>query len=377
MSTASSLWRVGIVGVGGRRAEALAAGLQIHDSSTIYAVCDLREDILEEAAVTWGASEQYTSYEQLLTESGVDAVVLVTPPSLHGEQARNALRNDVHVLSEVPAVVSLDGARELVSASGATDATYMMAENINYIRDFVVVRELVAAGQFGDVYYAESSNLVDARPWLDDTAWRRDSLLGRNGITYPTHQLGPILQWFSGDRISEVHCTGTGHHYADADSQPFEQEDTTIMFGRTSTGKLVKLRQDFLSRRPPRQKYQLQGTKGCFEAQLLPENTNHIWLQEHHERDHPHDREFHGVAPFEEEFLPDRFHQVPSEVDQSSRLSYDDYITVGRFLERIEDENATRFGVHDALDLTLPGIVSQESIASGGAWVSVPDSRDW
>ena len=27
--------------------------------------------------------------------------------------------------------------------------------------------------------------------------------------------------------------------------------------------------------------------------------------------------------------------------------------------------------------MTLPGLVSQESIRRGGAWISVPDSRVW
>ena len=27
--------------------------------------------------------------------------------------------------------------------------------------------------------------------------------------------------------------------------------------------------------------------------------------------------------------------------------------------------------------MTLPGLVSQESIRAGGAWLDVPDSRSW
>ena len=29
------------------------------------------------------------------------------------------------------------------------------------------------------------------------------------------------------------------------------------------------------------------------------------------------------------------------------------------------------------MDMTLPGLVSQESIRQGGAWLDVPDSRVW
>jgi len=30
-----------------------------------------------------------------------------------------------------------------------------------------------------------------------------------------------------------------------------------------------------------------------------------------------------------------------------------------------------------AMDMTLPGLVSQQSIAEGGRWLPVPDSRQW
>ena len=34
-------------------------------------------------------------------------------------------------------------------------------------------------------------------------------------------------------------------------------------------------------------------------------------------------------------------------------------------------------GIDLALDMTLPGLVSQQSIAQGSTWVAVPDSRNW
>ena len=34
-------------------------------------------------------------------------------------------------------------------------------------------------------------------------------------------------------------------------------------------------------------------------------------------------------------------------------------------------------GIHEAMDMTLPGLVSQQSILEGGRWLSVPNSREW
>ena len=47
------------------------------------------------------------------------------------------------------------------------------------------------------------------------------------------------------------------------------------------------------------------------------------------------------------------------------------------FLAAVKGERPPAVGVHEALDMTLPGLVSQESIQRGGEWLEVPDSRAW
>jgi len=34
-------------------------------------------------------------------------------------------------------------------------------------------------------------------------------------------------------------------------------------------------------------------------------------------------------------------------------------------------------GIHEAMDMTMPGLISQQSIAASGRWIEVPDSREW
>ena len=55
----------------------------------------------------------------------------------------------------------------------------------------------------------------------------------------------------------------------------------------------------------------------------------------------------------------------------------------GDLLELVEFVNAVRsgaepeIGILEAMDMTLPGLVSQQSIAENGRWTGVPDSREW
>jgi hypothetical protein len=47
------------------------------------------------------------------------------------------------------------------------------------------------------------------------------------------------------------------------------------------------------------------------------------------------------------------------------------------FVAAIRGEADPAVGIDLAMDMTLPGLISQQSIAQGSTWVAVPDSRNW
>ncbi len=102
--------RVGIVGA--RRGRGLAAGLQAVPDCRVTAVCDLKPERRSEAAEQLQVEHLFEDYERMLGGRGphsglIDAVVVATPQNLHVEHAVAALERDLHVLSEVPAEVSI------------------------------------------------------------------------------------------------------------------------------------------------------------------------------------------------------------------------------------------------------------------------------
>lgn len=357
---------VGVAGVGGRGG-ALAPNFQHFPDSRLHALCDIDQDALDEAAATFDVEHTYTEYADFVSDGAIDAVVLGTPLDVHVEQAVAALENDVHVLSEVPAASSVDECRTLVEAVESSRAQYMMAENFNYTRTTMLVRNLVEAGRFGEPYYAEgiTYNRLDAPP----DGWRRDLLLGRNGVTYPTHTLGPILSWLPDDRIDRVKCVGSGHHHSDENEDRYAQEDTTLLLGRTERDRLVRIRQDFLSKRPPKKEFQIQGTAGCFESARSRWDPDKIWLEP--------DTEGGGweeLYRYEDDFLPECWRDPPEPVRDGTARAF---FVCQRFVESVARDEPVPIDVHAALDMTLPGLVSRRSIEHDGAWVTVPNSRNW
>ncbi len=362
---------IGIVGAGGRGGS-FRLGIEATGAARIHAVCDLDEEKLEKAKQTLGASEKYTDYEQMLEQSEIDAVVIGTPMPFHAPQAIAALERGVHVMSEVPAAVSIEECQALVRVCKESSAIYMMAENYTYRRENVLVRELVRRGLFGETYYAEGEYIHELKGLNEITRWRRKWQTGIRGVTYGTHSLGPLLQWMPGDRVARVCCEGSGSHHTDPRGEPYH-DDTAVMLCKTEKGALIKIRVDMISDRPHAMtNYQLQGVKGAYESARSAGERHKIWLADLcEEKD-----KWMDLRELEEEYLPDMWRRASEEAKKAGHGG-GDYFEMLDFIRAIAGESPCPIGIHEAMDFTLPGLVSQQSILCGGMWLPVPDSRRW
>ena len=359
--------RFGIVGAAGR-GNSFVRGLEAHPAARITALCDLREERVRQNAAEIGVENVFTDYEEMLDSRQVDAVVVGTPMHFHAPQAIEALDRDIHVLSEVTAGVSVEECRDLVRAARRSAACYMMAENYTYIKSNVLITELARQGLFGELYYAEGAYIHELKQLNEDTPWRRRWQTGVNGSTYPTHSLGPVLRWFGKERVVAVCAVGTGHHYRDPRGARYEMEDSVTLMCRLSGGGLVQIRVDMLSERPHNMThYALQGTEGCYESS----DGGRVWLKA---RSAEH--RWEPLADLEEEFLPEFWRQPPEEALRAGHGG-GDYWEVADFVDAVLEGRQPPIGIDLAMDMTLPGLVSQQSIAQGSTWVAVPDPRNW
>lgn len=363
---------IGIVGAVGR-GKSFRTAFDAHPATRIRAVCDVNEEKLPEAAELLGAELTFSDFDDMLEKGGVDAVVVGTPMPFHAPMAVAALDRGVHVMSEVTAAVSVEECRSLVDAASRSDAVYMMAENYTYQRPNVLVRELVRKGLFGDVYYAEGEYLHELKGLNEITTWRRKWQTGIDGVTYGTHSLGPILHWMPGDRVTRVCCEGSGHHYVDPRGDQYENQDSCVMLCKMAKGGLVKIRVDMLSERPhSMSNYSLQGTKGCYESARSKGERPKIWLDGVCEDKNT----WMDLMDLETDHMPEIWRD-PDEAAQKAGHGGGDYFEVLDFVNTILNGTPCPIGIHEAMDMTLPGLISQQSIREDGRWIDVPDSRTW
>jgi predicted dehydrogenase len=364
--------RFGIVGACGRGASFRTA-CEASGQVVIQAVCDVNAEALPEAAERLGAREQYTDYATMLDRCGLDAVVIGTPMQFHVPMAVAALDRGIHVLCEVTAGVGIPECRELVAASARSSAVYMMAENYMYRKPNVIVREMVRQGLFGTPYYGEGEYLHELKGLNERTVWRRRWQTGVAGITYGTHSLGPLLDWMPGDRVVRVCCAGSGHRHLDPRGAQYENDESTVMLCQMCSGGLVKIRVDMLSDRPHAMtNYQLQGTEGCYESARAAGEKDRIWLRSRAKDTHT----WMDLQDFAEEFTPPVWKEHEA-LARTTGHGGGDFFEVLDFIAACRGERPPPVGIHEAMDMTLPGLVSQQSMLADGAWLEVPDSRDW
>ncbi len=366
---------VGAAGRGGHFRDIISATGAID----VVAVCDSREAALEEARQRFAAPEKYVDYREMLAKSDIDAVFIGTPMPLHAEQSIAALDSGRHVISEVTAAVSLDECRRLVSAVRRSKRVYMMAENYIYMHANAIVSELVRQGLFGEVFYAAAEYIHELKELNEQTPWRRRCQTGVPGITYGTHSLGPILQWMPGDRVASVACANSGSHYRDPRGEPYAQ-DTASMMCRTVQGRMIVIRVDMVSDRPHAcGNYQLQGTDGCFESSRGgPGDIDKIWLKRLPGTQAASWRDlgdFSRIPELKERFVPSWWREAPAAALKAGHGG-GDFFELWDFVRAVRGESPCRLGIDAAMDMTLPGLVSQQAVAAS-AWLEVPDSRAW
>lgn len=364
--------------VGSRRGSDFRTACEAIDGLQIHAICDTNEEALAKSKEALGADETYLNYDEMLEKAHLDAVLISTPMHLHAPQSIAALSRNIHVLCEVTAGVSVEECRDLVAACKASQATYMMAENYNYTRSNQIIKELVTQGLFGTPYYAEGEYIHEIKEYATTTPWRRHWQLGIDGLTYCTHSLGPILQWMPGERVTKVCCEGAGSRHADSEGKPFCQAASTMLC-KTGNDGLIKIQVDLVSDRPHGPtNYRLQGTDGCYESSRGgPWDKDKVWLRE---RDPDFRwRElslFSDVPELAEKYMPACWRDIPARGRRTGHGG-GDYLVMLDFVQALQAGTPPPIGIHEAMDMTLPGLISQQSIQQDGAWLPVPDSREW
>ena len=191
-------------------------------------LCDLDASLLERFAKRHPQAQLTTSFEELLADKSLDAVVVATPVVTHYELARQALAAGKHVFVEKPMALHAGEAEELCALAEERDLVLMPGHLLLYHPAVNKLKELIDSGELGDIRYVYGNRQNLGKFRTDENA------LGSLGA----HDLSVILH-LVGEDPSEVWARGESYV-----NQPVE--DVVFCFLRFPSGKLAHMHLSWL-----------------------------------------------------------------------------------------------------------------------------------
>ena len=212
--------KLGVVGLGHRGRWMFQLACRSFDFVEPTAACDiLPRNFYEKQwlsdmalAVEFPDCKFYESYDEMLENAGLDAVIVETGADIHAQFCVKALKKNINVLCDIPVVANLKEAEELWKAAKESTAIISVGANPNEQKFTVLLRENYENGLLGKPYYAEAeyihwsfANSEESKGLNENGNWRK--LLCP--IRYCTHSLGPLLTVMKSP-LRTVSCFGTG-----------------------------------------------------------------------------------------------------------------------------------------------------------------------
>src|SRR6202451_1777634 len=138
----------------------------------IAALAGSSDERAREFGKSIGVNRTTGNYQELLEDSAIDAVHVLTPNALHYPICRAALDAGKHVLCEKPFTVSVDQARELVSLAAHTGLATCIQHNLRYYPVVQQLRRMIEAGDLGEIMIVQGTYSQDWLLFATDWNWR-------------------------------------------------------------------------------------------------------------------------------------------------------------------------------------------------------------
>ena len=161
---------VALVGAGYWGKKLLPKFVRSNDS-LVRIICDIHPTHRAEMNQTYPDIPTTTSFDEILSDPGIAAVVLATPPPTHFSLARKAIAAGKHIWIEKPLALCVEEGQELVSLSRSKGTVLFVDHTFLYDPAIRKIRELIAQGELGSVRHIYSQRLNLGRIKRDSNVW--------------------------------------------------------------------------------------------------------------------------------------------------------------------------------------------------------------
>ena len=122
----------------------------------VTAVVDTNEERIHQTCSKFALDEKiaFTSLEKGISETDLDAALIVVPPQFHYSTAKLCIENKLHILSEKPLANSMGEALSIKKLSDQQNILFMVSQDYRWQPPIQALRESIAKGLIGKPGYA-------------------------------------------------------------------------------------------------------------------------------------------------------------------------------------------------------------------------------
>jgi predicted dehydrogenase len=240
--------KLGIIGAGSFLREHFLHVFKHHPNVGDIYIADLEKSRADDLIEPFGLAGTCRTIDELLA-FGVDAVAIFTSRHTHAPLAQQAMEAGCHVYIAVPAAVTIDELKQLVTTSERTRTICATGETSYYYPEVVFCREEFASGRMGKFVHADAQYIHDMATWgphfkpTHGEEWRRYATIPP--MHYATHSFSIPLS-ITGARVTHV----SAHGFVDQEpnsgfgkgnnlwDNPFSNE---VTIARTSDGGTLRI----------------------------------------------------------------------------------------------------------------------------------------
>ena len=385
--------KIGFIGLGGRGISLLEHCVLAHNKEVV-AVCDVYDDRVEAGIKkvedkTGKKPLGFADYKDVLAIEEINTVIIATAWETHVEMAIAAMRAGKAVGLEVAGAYTIEDCFDLVRVYEETKVPFMFLENCCFGKREMMMLNMVEKGVFGEVVHCEGGYRHDLREEIisgrDERHYRLRNYLTRNCENYPTHELGPIakiLKINKGNRMMTLSSTASKSaglsdyvqkHRPDDEffkGKTFAQGDVVTTVIKCAGGQTITMTLNTTLPRYYSRGFTVHGTNAMYE-----EATDSIFMDGTKDYEHDYDWIKHCVGnakDYEDEYL----HPIWKKYIESGVMKgHDgmDFLEFGIFFDALENDKPMPVDVYDAATWMSITVLSEMSIARGGAVVDIPD----
>lgn len=218
--------KTAIIGCGGISHTHVTA-LKALGNAEICAICDIRQDRLEQVGAMCPDAERYTDYKELLKNSDAEMIHICTPHYLHAEMAIAAMASGRNVYLEKPCAMNPSEAQTVIEASEKYGKKVCVSFQNRLINTTVTAKEIAKSGEMGKILGAKGLvTWARGGAYYSESGWRGSFATEGGGVlmNQSIHTLD-LMYYFLGEAQ-----TVKGHASLNKNFDVTEVEDTAEAF---------------------------------------------------------------------------------------------------------------------------------------------------